>query len=213
MNTKNANIVILLIIISAIVAGAVLYPQLPAKVASHWGADGQVNGYMGKFWGTFLVPIIMLGLFLLYIIVPKIDPLKNNIKSFIGYYNAFWAAVFAFMLYIFALTLVWNIGWQFNFTMAIIPAMAILWFLIGAFLEKLKRNWFIGIRTPWTLSNDIVWDKTHKLGGKLFKAAGVIALAGLFIKGPTSFLFIIAPVIAFAIITVVYSYIAYKKLK
>jgi uncharacterized membrane protein len=155
----------------------------------------------------------MLGLFLLYIIVPKIDPLKNNIKSFIGYYNAFWAAVFAFMLYIFALTLVCNIGWQFNFTMAIIPAMAILWFLIGAFLEKLKRNWFIGIRTPWTLSNDIVWDKTHKLGGKLFKAAGVIALAGLFIKGPTSFLFIIAPVIAFAIITVVYSYIAYKKLK
>jgi len=213
MNTKNTNIILIILIAIAVIAGAILYPQLPSKVASHWNADGQVNGYMNKFWGIFLLPVIMAGLFLLYVIIPKIDPLKENIKSFIKYYNAFWILLFVFLLYIFSLTLIWNLGYRFNFTKAFVPAIAILWFFLGVFLGKLKRNWFVGIRTPWTLTSDIGWDKTHQLGGKLFKIAAVISLFGLFFEGKIVIFVIIIPVIVVAIITIVYSYIEYKKTK
>jgi len=79
-------------------------------------------------------------------------------------------------------------------------------------LEKSERNWFIGIRTPWTMSSDKIWHKTHILGGKLFKIAGIIAIIGIFF-GKIAFFFIIIPMILFAIYLVVYSYLEYRKLK
>jgi uncharacterized membrane protein len=120
---------------------------------------------------------------------------------------------FAFFAYIFGLTLAWNFGYIFNFTTAIIPAMAVLFFFIGFFLEKLKRNWFVGIRTPWTLSSDIVWEKTHKLGGNLFKIVALISLTGLFFKGGVVVAVMVVPAIIVAIVAIIYSYIEYKKLK
>jgi len=212
MNTKNTNIVIGIIIAIAFIAGAYFYPQLPSRIASHWDSAGQVNGYMNKFWGIFLLPIMMLGFFALYFIIPKVDPLKNNIQSFRKYYNILWIAIFIFFLYIFGITLAQNIGYRFNITFAMVPAIAALWFFLGTFFTKLKRNWFLGIRTPWTLSNDIVWNKTHKLGGRLFQIAAIIALAGMFFKDDILIVAIVVPAVAVAIITVIYSYIEYKKI-
>lgn len=211
MNNKVTNIVLLAIVVVAFVAGVLVYPQLPARIASHWNAAGEVNGYMQKFWGLFLLPLIMLGMFALYIIIPLIDPLKNNIKAFRKYYNALWIFLEMFFLYIYGLSIAWNLGFRFNFTTAIVPAIAILWFFLGTFLKNIKRNWFVGIRTPWTLSNDIVWEKTHKLGAKLFQASAIISLLGLFFTGDISIFFIIIPAIASALIAVAYSYIEYKK--
>jgi uncharacterized membrane protein len=213
MNTKNTNIILLAFTAIAFISGIILYPKFPNLIASHWNASGEANGYMGKFWGIFLLPIIMAGLFLLYFFIPRIDPLKNNIESFRKHYNAFWIFMFAFFLYIFGLTLVWNFGFRFNFTTAIIPAMAVLFFFIGFFLERLKRNWFVGIRTPWTLSSDIVWEKTHKLGGNLFKIVALISLVGLFLRGITVVAVMVVPAIIVAIATIIYSYIEYKKQK
>jgi uncharacterized membrane protein len=118
-----------------------------------------------------------------------------------------------FFIYIYGLTLVWNLGYSFNFTTAIVLAMAVLFFCIGSFLKNVKRNWFVGIRTPWTMTSDEVWDKTHKLGGKLFQASGVISLLGLFFNGEIVIFAIIIPVIVSAVIAFVYSYIVYKKIK
>lgn len=211
MSNKITNIVLLAIVVIAFVAGVLVYPQLPEKIASHWNAVGEVNGYMQKFWGLFLLPLIMLGMFALYIIIPLIDPLKNNIKAFRKYYNALWIFLEIFFLYIYGLSVAWNLEFRFNFTTAIVPAIAVLWFFLGTFLKNIKRNWFVGIRTPWTLSNDTVWEKTHKLGAKLFQASAIISLLGLFFKGNFSILFIIIPAMASALIAVAYSYIAYKK--
>jgi uncharacterized membrane protein len=168
---------------------------------------------MNKFWGIFLLPFIMIGMFAIYFVIPLIDPLKNNIKSFRKYYDGFWILISVFMLYVFALTIMWNTGSRFNFTTAIVPAMAVLFFCMGSFLKNLKRNWFIGIRTPWTLSSDAVWDKTHQLSGKLFKAVAVISLLGLFLRGNAVIFVIIIPVILAAVISVIYSYLIYRKLK
>lgn len=187
-----------------------LYPQMPDRMASHWNAKGEVDGYMSKFWGLFLMPIVSVGLLLLFIVIPKIDPLKRNIQKFMSYYEGFILLFVVFFFYIHLLTLFWSLGYTFDMTQMIIPAMGFLFIYIGFLVEKTKRNWFIGIKTPWTLSNEKVWDKTHKLGGKLFKAVGIIALFGMVFPDYAIWLILI-PVFAVVGYTVAYSYFEYQK--
>jgi uncharacterized membrane protein len=118
----------------------------------------------------------------------------------------------AFLLYVFGLQLAWNLGARFDFVQALIPALAVLWYVTGVVLGQIKRNWFMGIRTPWTLSSDAVWDRTHALGGQLFKIAAVISLAGLFFRGGLVIVMVIVPVLAVAVVTVAYSYVVYRQL-
>ena len=202
----------LAVIITAFAAGAYLYPSMPGNMASHWDANGQVNGYMSKFWALFLLPIVTLAAYSLFLLLPKIDPLKANYKKFRKYYDGFLAAFVLFMAYIYALTVLWNKGFDFDMTAAIIPAMATLFYFVGVLLEKAKQNWFIGIRTPWTLSSEAVWDKTNKLGAKIFKIFGAASLLGVFLEGTYFFLLIIALVIA-SLYLIVYSYFAFRKEK
>jgi uncharacterized membrane protein len=210
MRTKTVTLIFILISLSSFAIGIFLYPQLPSVVVGHWDAAGNPNGAISKFWGLFLVPCIELFLFLLYYFIPKIDPLKNNIESFRKNYNLLWAVLSLFLFYIHLLTLYWNTGHVFSITTFLLPAFAILWLCIGYILKHTKRNWFVGIRTPWTLSSDEVWDKTHTLGGKLFQVVGICTLIGILVP-KYSFLFMLIPVFIAVIITVVYSYILSKK--
>ena len=90
--------------------------------------------------------------------------------------------------------------------------MGVLFFSIGIVIGKAKRNWFIGIRTPWTLSSEAVWDKTHRLGGKVFMVSGLVSLLGFFFEGYVALLLILAPIMIGSIFLVVYSYFEYQKL-
>jgi len=101
-------------------------------------------------------------------------------------------------------------GVRFNVIQLLAPAFGVLFYYCGILTENAKRNWFIGIRTPWTLSNEKVWDKTHKIGGKLFKIAGAIALSGIFFRTYTLF-FVLVPALLAATYTVIYSYFEYQK--
>ncbi len=210
---RKSELIILGIILLSFVIGIYLYFQMPDSImASHWNARGEVDGYMSKFWGLFLMPFVLLVMLFLFILIPRIDPLKKNIEKFRKYFDIFIVLITLFMFYVYGLTLLWNIGKRFDMSLAIIPAMALLFYFIGVMLEKSKRNWFIGIRTPWTLSSDRVWEKTHILGGKLYKIAGVVAILGLF--SPKYYIwFVIVPVISFSLYLLFYSYFAYKKEK
>lgn len=211
---KKITIAIISIIILSFVIGIYAYQNIEAdKVSSHWDSNGEVNGYMSKFWGIFLSPLILLGIYLLFLIIPKIDPLKNNIKKFRGYYDLFILIIALFLFYIFILTIITNLGYSFNMTMALMPAMGALFFYIGIIMKKLKRNWFMGIRTPWTLSNDEVWNKTHKLGATLFKIIGVIVILGILFPSKYVIWIILIPVLASTVWLVLYSYLEYKKSK
>ena len=207
---RKSRIIILLIILISFAVGIYLYPLFPDTMASHWNVQGQVDGYMSKFWGAFLMPFIVVGLFLLFIVIPKIDPLKENIEKFRKYYETFIVAIILFLFYLYILTLLWNLGVRFDMNRFLIPAFGILFYCAGILVENAKRNWFIGIRTPWTLSSEVVWEKTHKIGGKLFKIAGIIALLGIFIPQYTFFLVMI-PVLSFSLYVIVYSYFEYQK--
>jgi len=207
---RKINLAIIGIILVSFAIGIYLYPQMPDPMPSHWNAAGQVDGYMPKFWGLFLMPLISLALFGLFLTIPRIDPMKANIQKFRKYFDRFIFLIMAFFLYIYLLTILWAFGFTFNFIFAMVPAFTILFYYAGILTENAKQNWFIGIRTPWTLSSEKVWDKTHKLGGKLFKAAAIIGLAGLILPDYAIW-FVIIPVLFVAGYTMVYSYAEFQK--
>ncbi len=207
---KKSEILIIGLVILTFAIGIYSYPRMPEKMASHWNTQGQADGYTSKIWGLFLMPTAILVLASFFILIPKIDPLKENIETFRSYYDTFILLVILFLVYFYLLTLLWNTGKRFNIVQMLAPAFSILIYYSGSLTEKAKPNWFIGIKTPWTLSSYRVWDKTNKKGGKLLKIAGIITFFGLFSKKYAIHLIII-PVITVAAYSVVYSYREYQK--
>jgi len=201
-----------IIVISFMMAFAVYQsPCFPEMMASHWNIQGQADGYMPKLWGIFLMPVMSAFMFLLFVFLPKIDPLKENYQGFRKYYDGFIFLIIAFLFYLYLLTILWNYGLRFDMTKLMIPAMTVLFYYLGILLENAKRNWFVGIKTPWTLDSDLVWDKTHKLGAKLFKTAGIIGLLGFFLPD-YGFFFIIIPVISISLFLFAYSYFIHARI-
>jgi len=212
MSTRKTVVIVLALVLVSTLAGVLHWNQLPNSMASHWNINDQVNGTMPKFWGVFLMPLISLGLLLLFILIPEIDPLKANIAKFREAFNLFIAFMILFLTYVYGLSLAWNLGFtNFKMSESLLPAIGLLFILIGFMIRKAKRNFFIGIRTPWTLSSDKVWDETHRVGSWLFMSSGLIAIIGSFFGGVIAFWFIFAPLIASTVFLVVYSYVLYQR--
>ena len=212
MSTRTTTIIVLIMILAATVMGLLFWDRLPEQMASHWNINDQVDGYMPKFWGVFMVPLITLGMFVLFLVIPGIDPLKASIAQFREAFNLFIVLIVAFMLYIYGLTLVWNLGYTgFQMSTSMVPAIGLLFVFIGFMLRQAKRNFFIGIRTPWTLSSDRVWDKTHQIGSTLFMLAGALAVIGSFLGGVVAFWMLMIPIFGSTIFLVIYSYVLYKQ--
>ena len=212
MNQRTFIIANVFLIGIAAVIGIFLFPGLPAQMVDHWNAAGKADGTVPKVWGVFLLPLIMLALLGLSLLLPKIDPMHQNVKLFRTSYQHFFFWIGVFLFYIYVLMLGWNLGWRFSFVMALVPAIAALWFIIGVLLGRVKRNWFVGIRTPWTMESEQVWDKTHVLGSLLFKISAAVTLAALFVPQFIVWL-LLAPIGISVIVCVVYSYIEYRREK
>jgi len=209
---RPAIIIAAVLVFFSFVVGLYLYPNMPATLDSHWNSAGQADGTSSKFSGLFAIPIVSLVLFLVMLFIPRIDPRKENIKKFQGYYDAIVLVMVVFFFYVYVLSIWWNLGWRFNFGIALLPAFTVLFWFMGLLLEKAKMNWFIGIRTPWTLSSERVWNKTHKVGARLFKVAALITLLGLVFRDQ-AILFVIVPVVVFAIYLIAYTYVEYRRKK
>lgn len=209
MKTKNVQILIIGLILISFLMGAYLQPYVPERMASHWDASGNVDGYTSMFWGLFLMPVISTVLFLAFMLIPKIDPLKENIEAFRKYFDVFILLLFGFLFYLYMLTLLWNLGYRLNIIQLLAPAFGLIIYYAGVMMENAKQNWFIGVRTPWTLSSESVWDKTNRLAGKLFKVAGVLAALGT-VFPEYAILLVLAPVILAAIYPIIYSYQEYQ---
>lgn len=210
MSTRTTVILALLMIGIAVGISLAVFDQLPERVASHWNANDQVDGTMSRFWGAFLMPLITLAMLALFLIIPIIDPMRANIATFRRLFNLFIVLIVAFMLYMHILTLLWNLGVQTRIGSAMLPAMGLLFIFIGIMLRGARRNFSIGIRTPWTLSSDRVWDRTHRLGSILFVASGVLAALGAFFRGPVAYWFVMLPVLGSSLFLVVYSYVLWR---
>jgi uncharacterized membrane protein len=186
------------------------YSQVPEQMATHWNSQGEVNGYMSKFWGLFFTPVVIASIAALFLAIPRIDPKKENIEKFRKYYDGFVILFLLFMVSVHLQILLWNVGIQISPNIVLPAGTGLLFYYIGILIENADRNWFVGIRTPWTLSSDRVWKKTNQLGGKLFKLAGIVAIFGTLFSKYAVF-FIVIPVLLVAGYTVVYSYYEYQK--
>ena len=166
----------IIVIILTFFIGIFTYNILPEQIASHWNANGEVDGYMNKFAGLFLLPIFTTIIFLLLIFLPKIDPIRKDAQGFRKEYDTFVFVFTLYMLVIYIFTILWNLGIKFEMGKFILITIALLFFYLAKLIEKSKRNWFIGIRTPWTLSSDKVWEKTHEKGGIIFRFMSLLFL-------------------------------------
>ncbi|MDP4010166.1 MAG: SdpI family protein [Candidatus Shapirobacteria bacterium] len=212
MKLRNLKLILSIVIIFvSFILAIYLYPQMPFMMVTHWGIDNQPNGYSTKNFALFFMPILSIFLLGLFLFLPKIDPYKNNFKQFSQYYDSFILLMLSFLFYIYVLSLFWNLNYRFNMIQLLSPALAAMYFYAGVLTSKAKRNWFVGIRTPWTMSNETVWQRTHQIGSKLFKFTGVIALLSIFWPQFSIFLILI-PVLISSIFVFVYSYWEYRKI-
>jgi uncharacterized membrane protein len=209
MTTRTTVILVVILSIILLAAGLIASPNLQQPIATHWGADGQANGYGSLFTAVWLLPLMTLGIGLLLLALPIIDPLKRNIALFRKEWNGMVIVFVLFMGWVHATTLAWNLGLKINMNLSMMPAMSLLFFYMAWLLPRSRRNWFLGIRTPWTLSSDTVWEKTHRLGGWCFAAAGLISLISL-LFGEPGFVVMMVGVMIAALVPVVYSYILFQ---
>jgi len=202
-----------LTIAAAIVAATFLtsllfYSQLPGSIITHWNAQGVGDG-RGPRNTVFLIPFVSLGLAALFYFIPKIEP-KKKIYEFKSQYTGTMNVILFFMLFLNGVTIAINMGIKIDLNRFLALATGILYYFLGVYMKHDKQNWFIGIRTWWTLSNETVWDRTHEVGSKLFKACGIITLAGVLIP-QYAIILILVPVLGVSIYLIYYSQIEYGK--
>lgn len=194
-----------------ILAGIYFYMNFPDRVASHWNFSGVVDGYSGKFVGAFGMPLLMLGMYFLFLAVPFLDPQKDRYEEFSKAYNVFRSCLLASLLVIFLSMGIYNLGYGIAVNRVVPWTVGILFVILGNYMGKIKPNWFFGIRTPWTLSDENVWTKTHRFGGYVFIFLGVLVVLSAY-AGSASGVFLFAGGVAVSVLAMfIYSYVEYKK--
>lgn len=190
---------------------AAVYARLPQRIPSHWNLQGQVDGWMDKPWGAILQPFIATVLLAGLWVLPRIDPRRANVAAFADTRRLLLNLVICFFAIVQVVTLGQALGWPLEVDRAIPAAVGLLFIGLGNYLPRVRSNWFIGIRTPWTLDNDRVWRDTHRVGGRAFVVAGILLLLSALL-GPTARLWALCAAIAIAVVVpLVYSYVAYRR--
>jgi uncharacterized membrane protein len=202
---------LLVIIALTFIISIIVYPDLPERVAMHWNLEGEVDNYTGKFQGAFMLPLMLLGIYLLMLVTPLIDPRKKNYPKFIGSYRLIRMVIILFLAGLHILVLLYNLGYQVDIGKVVTLGLGILFVIIGNYLPKIRHNYFLGIKVPWTLASEKVWKKTHRLGGKFFLLSGILIMMSTFLSDRPRFWIVMIAVFGTVIINTVYSYLIYKK--
>lgn len=210
MKARTVIIWTVVLVLAALALGLILEPRFADPMAVHWNEKGEADGYGSRFMGLWFLPLMTIGLTLLLLGIPQIDPHKKNIEQFHKEYYTFILLFVVFFVYLHVISLLFNLGLRFNMFALLIPAFGGFLYYIGVMMEKAKRNYFIGIRTPWTLADEEVWDETHRIGAKGFKVSGVLTLAGVVFPSIAIWVMMM-PLLVVSVYTVVYSYVAYRR--
>jgi len=174
--TIKTEIIPGLIILITIISSFYFYANFPDQIPIHWNFQGEVDNWGSKTFGAFFFPAIIFGMYLLFLVLPYVDPKKLKYDQFRKTYHKFKGLLILFMALIYFLTSFAGLGYNINIGVWIPIIIGFLFMFIGNYLSKIKPNWFLGIRTPWTLSSETVWQKTHQFGGKLFILAGAVMI-------------------------------------
>lgn len=209
INKKQIGIWIISLIPLLVVAA--VYGRLPSQIPTNWGFDDRVSyGPKSRIW---IIAGMAPFLGVLFFFLPWIDPKRQNYHKFSGVYQSFQLFMQIFLLSITGIIVTESLRPGTVHVSTVVMAMCgVLFMMMGAMLPKFRQNFFCGFKTPWTLSSEAVWDKTHQLGGKLFFAAGVIGVAGAFLPDDRWKLwFLLVPVLAASLIPCIMSYVWFQK--
>jgi uncharacterized membrane protein len=199
----------LILIAGMFLLAAMRWSATPERVPVHFGLSGEADRIGGRFEGLLLLPLVALATYLLMRFAPRIDPGRANYERFWATYTIIRTVVIAFLAAMYLL-MVRSIQAGSSDTATIAMMMGALFMLLGAFMGKIRPNWFVGIRTPWTLSSRISWTRTHRLGGWLFVAAGAVTVALAVLLPGAALLAGVAAILGAAITSFVYSYFVWR---
>ena len=211
MSTRVANIICFAGIAGLAVYIALSYAMLPDPMPTHWNAAGQADDYTTKSVGAAILAGVPLFVMLIFKVIPAISPHGFRTESFKGVLNSLMTASVIFGCVVSAAAIRAALGAEHNISTIVMVAVGVLFMFIGNFLGKVRKNFFLGIRTPWTLASDEVWGKTHRLAGWCFVVAGAIMALGS-VAGPR-IEWVIVAVVTIALVPVVYSYFAYRRIE
>lgn len=183
---------------------------LPAQLPMHWNANGEIDNYGPRY----MPALLCIGLYLLFIIVPRIDPRKRNYDLFAGTYYKLRLVLALFFSAISVVTMMIGLGAGIQMHTFIMIGISILFTMMGNYMSTIRPNYFLGIRTPWTLDNEEVWKRTHLLGGRLWFWGGIACLIASFsLPQHVLTIFFIAAVVIISLLPIIYSYLLFRKLK
>ena len=195
-----------------LIAGFLAYPHLPEKVPVHWNIAGEVDRWGSSWQGAFMIPLIILGLYLLFIFLPKIDPKKKSyIQMGRAYGSITLVIMFVFTIIYFG-TLGATMGYLENLPSIVMIGVGTMLLVIGNYMGKLKHNYFVGIRTPWTLANEEVWYKTHRMAGPFWMVGGLLYIATSLMASSYLMIAIVITIFILVFIPTVYSFVIFKRL-
>ncbi len=189
---------------------AVTWSSAPDRIPVHWNVYGQVDRYGGKVEGLLVVPLITLGVYLLLLFLPRIDPGRANYQRFGGAYSTIRLATTVLLAVIYGVTNLWIRGYRVDMSLVVSLAVGALLIVIGNLMGKIRPNWFVGIRTPWTISSKTSWTKTHRLGGRLFILMGLAFIAAGIARAPWALIMAVAIMIGSIVWMFVYSYVVWR---
>lgn len=187
------------------------YKNFPETVPIHWDINGNVDGWGSALTGAFLIPAITALMYIVLLLVPFIDPKKERYTEFEKPYHIFKNMIVLFVTAIHFMAGAYGLGYNIPMDRVILVLVGMLFLVIGNYMGKIKRNWMIGIRTPWSLSNEDVWNKSNRLGGKMFVVGGLIFIINALFLRLNMGVITIVVLILIALVPIVYSYFAFKK--
>ncbi|HEX5726156.1 MAG TPA: SdpI family protein [Longimicrobiaceae bacterium] len=189
-----------------------VYPRLPDRVPTHWSFGGEVDGWDGKWPGAFYLPAFGVLVAVLPYLLPYVDPRRRNLARFREEMHLVFNLVALFFAVMEALSLGYALGWAIDFTTTMLATVGVMLVGLGNYLPRLRSNWFMGIRTPWTMDSERVWRETHRVGGRTFVAGGlVMVLAAFLLPGDARTWVAMSACAVAALVPVVYSYLSWRR--
>jgi uncharacterized membrane protein len=193
---------------------AFIWSRIPEQIPTHWGIDGKPNDYSNKYFGSLLIPCMNIALYFFLLFIPRIDPRAKNYDLFKGAYFAIRMAIIGFLCLTYFLTMEASLNKNIDPVKWIPAGVCLLIAIMGNVMTKVRPNYFVGIRTPWTIESPVVWQKTHRLAGKIWVLGGIAGfLFSIFVRGYFLPGFLIGLIAVIALVPAVYSYIIFQKLK
>ena len=190
---------------------AAVFGRLPARIPTHWNLAGEVDGWMPKMPGAFVGPASASLVFAILVLMPQIDPRRSNVARSTGDRQIVANAVVLFLALLEVLSLGVALGWPIDMTAAVTGSLGLLMVCIGNYLPRIRSNWWIGIRTPWTMDDERVWRDTHRLGGRLFVLGGLALLPLAAVRTDMRGILVLAVILTAALVPAVYSFIAWRR--